>query len=141
MKNMVLVDFTVAIQLVNFLVAMIVINYLLIRPVRKQLAERRQFTETQAGDINAFTDEANAKLADYEAALAQARSKASSTREELKVEGHVQEQNILTAAQSEAQVFLRNSRDKIRQESETAMADLSGRVKTYATLAAAKILG
>ena len=139
MGNMIAVDETILIQLVNFLVTIVVLNYLLIKPIREQIANRRRFGQSHTESIESFTAEANAKLAAYEAALSEARANAAAARDIHKTEGRAKEQEIIGAAQTEAQKFLRASRDDVSRESKAAMEALLGQVNDFAARAASRI--
>ena len=139
MGNMIDIDYTILIQLVNFLVTVVVLNFLLIKPIREQIANRRQFTLSQAAGIDAFTADANTKLTAYEAALSEARAAAIAAREGRKAEGHAKEQAIISAAQADAQKFLRAARDETDREAKTAMDTLRGQVNDFAAKAASRI--
>ena len=139
MGNIIAVDETIFIQLANFLITVVVLNYLLIKPVRRQIAARREFALAHTSAIEAFSSEADAKITAYESALSEARAAAAAAREQLKNEGHVKEQEILGAAQTNAQNFLRASREDVSRETKAAMNTLMGQIDGYAAKAASKI--
>ena len=139
MGNIIAVDVTIFIQLANFLITVVVLNFLLIKPVRKQIASRREFALAHTDAIDAFTSDADTKIAAYESALAEARGTAAAAREQLKSEGHAKEQEILGAAQTDAQAFLRSSREEVSRETKAAMKTLTGQIDGFAAKAASKI--
>lgn len=141
MGNMIDLNFTLVIQLVNFLITLVVLNFILIRPVRDQIAARSALTSGYISDIEKFSSEASTKVSSYEAALADARSKASLARDALKSEGQAQEQAMLQVAHAETQAFLQSSKDKTAAEANAAKKALLSQVDDYAAKAVAKILG
>lgn len=141
MGNMIDIDYTIFIQLANFLVTIVVLNFLLIKPVRDQISARSSLLIGYANEATSFADKADAKLSQYETALAEARAQAGQARESLKAEGHAQEQQILNTSHAEAQAFLHASREQIAQESKAAMKTLLSQVDTFAAKAMGKILG
>ena len=141
MENMIDIDYTIFIQLVNFLVTIVVLNFLLIKPVRDQISARNSLLLGYANEATSFAEKADAKLSQYEAALAEARALAGQARDALKAEGLAQEQHILSDSHAEAQAFLNASREQIAQESKAAMKTLLSQVDTFAAKAMGKILG
>lgn len=141
MDNMINLDHTLFIQLVNFLITLVVLNFLLIKPVRNQIAQRNQLIAAQSEEIEAFSSQASEKLSSYEKSLAEARSQASLAREALKAEGADKEQQLIQAAQSEAQAYLQTSREEVKKDVKSAMASLQSQVNDFAEKAIAKILG
>lgn len=141
MGNMIDLDVTIFVQLANFLITLVVLNYLLIKPVRDQIAARSALTSGYASDIERFTSQAEEKLSGYEAALSEARSKASQARESIKAEGAAKEQSVLQAAHLEAQSFLQSSREQTAREAKAATDSLLANVNVYAEKALSKILG
>lgn len=139
MGNIIEVDVTIFIQLANFLLTVVVLNYLLIKPIRKQIANRREFALAHTAEIEAFTADADGKLASYESALSEARTAAAVTREQIKTEGRAKEQEIIGTAQKDAQNFLRGARDDVSRESKAAMDALMRQIDGFAAKAASKI--
>lgn len=141
MGNMIMPDGTIFIQLVNFLITIVVLNYLLIKPVRNQIAARSALTASFTSDIEQFSSAAHEKISGYEAALAEARTKAALTREGIKAEGATREQELLKAAHAEASTYLQSSREATAKEAKAAMDSLLSQVDTFANKAMTKILG
>jgi F-type H+-transporting ATPase subunit b len=141
MGNIISLDSTVFIQLANFLITIVVLNILLIRPVRRQIAERAGLTAGYVAEIERFNGEAEARLSAYESAQAEARSQAVALREKLKADGRAREREILDAAQAEARAFLLASREDVARQSKAAMQTMGKQVDAFAAGAAAKILG
>ncbi len=141
MGNLISFDQTFFIQLVNFLITLVVLNFLLIRPVRNQIAARKTLTEGYAADAARFAQEADVKLRSYEEALSAARVEAGKSRELAKKEGLREEQDLLAAAQADAQRFLQSSRSDVARQMKEAGDALAARVDSLAASAVSKILG
>ena len=141
MGNMINLDGTLFIQLANFLITLVVLNFLLIGPVRRQIAARSALTSGYLSDIEKFNADAATKVSTYESALADARTKASVARDALKAEGQAQEQAMVQAAHSEAQTYLRSSKEQTAADAKAAMKTLLSQVNVYAAKAVDKILG
>jgi F-type H+-transporting ATPase subunit b len=140
MGNIISLDITVFIQLANFLITIVVLNILLIRPVRRQIAERAELTAGYVAEIERFNKEAEDRLSAYEGAQAEARARAVAARERLKAEGRAGELEILGRAQAEARDFLLSSREDVARQSKAAMQTLEKQVSAFAAGAVARIL-
>lgn len=141
MDNMIDIDVTIVIQLINFLIAIVVLNFLLIKPVREHLASRQALTAGLAQEIDSFCAEASSKLGGYESAIAEARTQATQAREAVKAEGTAREQELLRAAQADAQSFLQSAREDTARQAKAASDTLLSQVNIFAEQAMKKILG
>ncbi len=141
MDNMIDIDFTILIQFANFVVTLFVLNFLLIKPVRDQIATRKNLLSGYAADAEQFTASANQKLTSYEESLAKARAEAAIARDSIKTEGVQLEQEMLSKAHQQAQAYLQSSRDQVAQDTQAAMETLRAQVNSFATKAINKILG
>ncbi len=141
MGNMMDLDYTVLIQLMNFLVTIVVLHYLLIKPVRRQIAARKELVAGLTAEIDIFAQETDRKLTDFEAALAEARAQATIARDALKTDGLSTEQAVMDKAQADAQAFLQDSRERVAREMKDVEAALFAQVDAYAEAAASRILG
>ena len=141
MGNLISFDHTFFIQLVNFLITLVVLNFLLIKPVRDQISARKTLTDGYAADVARFTQEADMKLRGYEETLSAARVEASKAREAAKEEGRGREQQLLAAAQSDAQKFVLAARADTAKDMKAAGDALAARVDAFAAQAISKILG
>ena len=138
---MVIPDKSLFIQFVNFVLAIVLLNVLLFKPVREVIKKRKELMADQLGSIEKFTEQAEVKIKDYEAALDTARKEGVEVRSKFKDEGVAEETKILSAAGQEASGTLTSARSEIQQEVSAAMGKLKGEVDAFATKAAEKILG
>ncbi len=138
---MIEINITAVIQLVNFLVTLVVLNFLLIRPVRNMIRQRKDMMEGLEREIGGFAEEAQNRLAAYEAALARARDEAGLRRKEARLEAVAEEKAILVRAGREAQGLMRAQQAAVRAEADAAYAALREQVPAYADAALARLLG
>ncbi|MBN2141441.1 MAG: ATP synthase F0 subunit B [Desulfovibrionaceae bacterium] len=134
-------DFTIFVQFVNFIITLLVLNILLIKPIREIIKKRSELMSEQLGKVERFLEQADTKLADYQAALGDARKEGVELRNQMKEEGQAEEQTILSSAGDEAASKLKAARAEISVQADAAMKQLSGRVGEYAQTATKKILG
>ena len=135
------INITAAIQLVNFLVTLAALNYLLIRPVRETIRKRKELMSGLGREIDGFLEEAQTRLAGYEAALTAARNDASALRKEARAEAAAEEKAILARAGREAQASIQAGQASVRAEADAAYAALRKQVPAYADAALARLLG
>lgn len=88
-------DFSFFVQFVNFIITLLVLNILLFGPIRTIIKKRGELMAEKLGKVEQFTTQADAKLRDYQAALADARKDGVEIRHGLKAEGVKEEQGIL----------------------------------------------
>jgi F-type H+-transporting ATPase subunit b len=119
----------------------ILLNVLLIKPVRGVIQKRKELMAEQTGKIEKFTADAENKIKDYEAALADARKKGNEIRGEFKEQGTALEHELLAAAGVEAAKTLGEARVALDGEVKGALDSLKKDVEGFATKAADKVLG
>ncbi|MDR2604045.1 MAG: hypothetical protein LBC55_01670 [Desulfovibrio sp.] len=140
MDNMISLDQRLLIQLLNFLIAVVVLNFLLIKPVRRQLAERKALTEQLMSETEAFVGRAADKLLGYETALAEARAAAVRARDAIKAESEAQQRETISKANDKAAAFLSSSRRVCASECKAAADTLLAGADKYADLVVRNIL-
>ncbi len=134
-------DFSFFIQFVNFIITLLVLNILLFGPIRAVIKKRGELMAEKLGKVEQFTTQADGKLRDYQAALADARKAGVDIRNGLKAEGAKEEQGILSAAGQEAASTLKAARADIGAQAQSALGELKKDVEKYALKATDKILG
>jgi F-type H+-transporting ATPase subunit b len=140
MDNMISLDHSLFIQLANFLVTIIVLNFLLIKPVRRQLAERKTLKERLASEAEACAGLSADKLLGYETALAGARAAAVQSREAIKAESELLQREIAEKAGNAASEYLLSSRRICASECKAAADTLLAGTDRFASLVVRKIL-
>lgn len=138
---MVVPDKTLLIQAANFLITVFVLNVLLIKPIREIIKKRKGLMADQLEKIEGFNADAEGKVADYEAQLAEARKEANDIRNSMKDEGTAQEQALMSAAGQEASGTIQAARAEIKTQVQGAMDQLTKDVDKFAEAATGKILG
>lgn len=133
-------NITILFQLVNFLIAVYVLNILLVRPIRAILQERKNTMDNLQGEADAFSHEAQERMAAYQAALTAARHEATQTREAAREAGLAEQQGIVTAAGQKAQAHIALAQDAIKKEAAEALAALQKQVKVLAGKVATQVL-
>ena len=133
-------NYTFFVQLVNFLIILTVLNLILLRPIRGVIKKRAEVMKEKMTSIEAFTTQAEGKLANYKAALSGARVEAQQVRVTLKAEGVATEAEVLAAAGSEAAVKIATARKEIDGEKQAALKALQDKVAGYANSVAEKVL-
>lgn len=133
-------NFTFFIQLANFLVTLVVLNYLLIKPIREHIKNRKGLVEGYLHDVERFTASAQGKLDSYEKSLDEARSVAAVTRDQLKADAHQREHDLITTAQSDAQNFIRASKEETAKQAAKTLADLKKQIPAFADQVVSRIL-
>ena len=131
---------TFFVQFVNFLLILILLNVILIGPIRRMLKKRAEFIATQVEGIESFTNAADTKLKDYEAALDAARQAATAERVSMKEAGLAKEKELLDAAAAEAAATVKAARGDIAVATESAEKALKAQVSGLASKAVAKVL-
>ncbi|MBU1249159.1 MAG: ATP synthase F0 subunit B [Proteobacteria bacterium] len=137
---MVIPDQSIAYQFVLFIVTWIMLNVLLIKPIRGVIQKRKELMAEQSGKIEKFSAEAEAKIKDYEAVLAETRKAGNVIRAEYKDQGSTKEHELMAAAGAEASQTLKEARTVLDADVNSALDALKKDVSTFAVKAADKVL-
>lgn len=140
MGNMIDIDVTALIQFVNTIIALLVANFLLIRPIRRQIKARRDITSGLAAEIGRFTHETSSKLAEYEHALAEARTAAVHEREQVRADAMRKEEELIAEAHAKSNDFLADFRKRTAAEADEARQHLRQKADYFANLAIDRLL-
>jgi F-type H+-transporting ATPase subunit b len=134
-------DSTIFLQLLIFLVTMAVLSRYLFGPYLKVKTERARGIEGARDEARRMGEEAEARVAEYDRAFDQARSRANAERATLQGEAVARERAILEDARKNVQGQLEAARGKLAAESSDARAQLQPRAQEIAGRIAEKILG
>jgi F-type H+-transporting ATPase subunit b len=134
-------DMSFFVQLVNFLISLVVLNFLIIRPIREVIKKRNDTMSGLVAEAEQFSDQAESKLKNYEAALAEARAAGTEERNKLKEEAASEEKQLLETAQKDAQQTMAETRSEVESQVKAAMEQLKSQVPAMAEKATAKVLG
>ncbi|THB62697.1 MAG: hypothetical protein D6E12_18815 [Desulfovibrio sp.] len=135
------IDITLVIQFVIFIVTFLAMNFILIKPIREIIKKRDGLVSGMVEDAEKFADDAESKLANYEAQLAEARAAGVTERTTVKDQAMEEEKAILSKAADETAAELSAVRDQVAGDVKGAMDTLTGQVGSMAEKVAAKVLG
>jgi len=134
-------DITFIFQIVNFILLMLVLNILLYKPIRKILADRS--AEIAGGHAKAVEVDKDVqdKMAQYEARLREAKTKASDERGVMKKDALVEESSILDKARKEATDSLNILKSQVAKEAAGAREFLKEQTLSLSLEISEKVLG
>jgi F0F1-type ATP synthase membrane subunit b/b' len=135
------VDYTAFIQLGLFLLVMFALRGLLWKPYLRVRAERVSRVEGYREEAARLEQDAAARLARAEAALAEARRVGSGQRAVARAEAQAREQTLLAEATAAAQRTLNEARQRLEATVAAERDKLVAQATTVAEAAAKKILG
>ncbi|MFL6290554.1 MAG: F0F1 ATP synthase subunit B [Thermoanaerobaculia bacterium] len=127
--------------LVIFLLVVVVLGKFAWGPILNTLQARESFIHEALATAKRDRDEAEARLREYEARLAQARAEASAIVDEGRRDAIVVKQRIEEDAQREADKRLERARREIQIATETATKELYQLSARLATEMAGKVIG
>ena len=138
---MINLDITFIFQIVNFILLMLVLNILLYKPIRKILADRS--AEIAGGHAKAIEVDKDVqdKMAQYEARLREAKTKASDERGVMKKDALVEESSILDKARKEATDSLNILKSQVAKEAAGAREFLKEQTLSLSLEISEKVLG
>lgn len=129
------------IQLINFLITLFVLNYLLVKPIRGIIQKRADKMGSMLTEAEKFSEQADAKIKNYEAELLKARATATAERNSMKEAGENEEKAIVAEATAEAQQTVQEARKEVEAQVQKALSGLKGQVDQLANKAAERVLG
>jgi F-type H+-transporting ATPase subunit b len=135
------INHTLFIQLINFIVLMIALNFILFKPIRQIMQEREQGISSALGDAKAAQNRMLALTDQYNASLAEAKLKATSTFNALYQQGLDAQRDLISAERAKAGALLDKARAEIRTASAAAQADLKKDAEKLAQEITSKLLG
>jgi F-type H+-transporting ATPase subunit b len=135
------IDWTILIQFALFLVMLLVANTLLFQPYLRLRARRAEGIEGARAEAERMTAEAEAKLVEYEAQLAAARSRASDEQRKIRADANAHEREVTGAARASAVAAIEEARDRVRAQTEAARAELLPRAEAVGRDMAQRLLG
>ena len=101
-ENMLSVDKTLIIQLVIFLVGLFLLNRLVFRPLLGVWDRREELTAGTLAEAEEMTRKAESAIAEYNEKIAEARTQATETRNELRQQGQSESSRMLLSARDAA---------------------------------------
>lgn len=135
------IDSTVLIQAVLFLVMFLVGNKLLFQPYLKLRERRIAGIDGAKAEAEQMSAEADGKLADYEAQLAQARASANEEQRKIRSEAAAHEREVTERGRATAQKAMDEATARVKAETATARKELATQADIIARGMAKRILG
>ena len=129
------------VQLINFGILVLVLNIFLYKPIRKVLADRRQVIDSAREKAVSVDEEVQAKMAQYEARLREAKTEAGTIRAEALKQAQLEETALLEKARQEASGSLASIRDRVAKEASDARVLLRKQAELLSGDICEKILG
>jgi F-type H+-transporting ATPase subunit b len=134
-------DLAFAVQIVNFGLLVLVLNIFLYKPIRALLAQRRQEIQSARERAVSVDEQVQAKVAEYEARLQQAKVEVGARRAELVKEAQAEETGLLNKSRQEAAASITAIRERVAKESAEARILLQKQVDALSNDICEKILG
>ena len=128
-------------QLINFAVLIIVLNKFMYQPIRKVLAERRGVIDAAREKTVAVDCEVQAKMAQYEAKLKEAKLDALARKGEALLQAKQEETRLIEDARNNAATALLDIRERVTRESAEAKQQLRVQSDALSGVICEKILG
>lgn len=138
---MITLDLAFVVQIVNFGLLVLILNIFLYKPVRALLAQRRQEIQSARERTVAVDEQVQAKVAEYEARLREAKAEVSAKRAESVKDAQVEEAALLGRARQEATASISAIRERVSKESADARVLLKKQVDALSNDICEKILG
>jgi F-type H+-transporting ATPase subunit b len=135
------IDYTVFVQFALFLIMFLVANRFLFQPYLALRQRRKDGIEGARAEAERMSAQADAKLADYEKQMAQARSRANDQGRKVRAEAAAHEKSVTDASRAEAQKSIDEATARMRAETDAARLQLLPQANTLARQLASKLLG
>ncbi len=133
-------DITILYQIIGFLVLLYLLNKFLFRPVQKVMDERKRLTVGTLDKAENIRKEVEEGRLSYEKKLHEARLKGGETRQELKQEALEEEKKLIEAAGLEASEEISRMREKISEEKDAALKELTPETRSISREIASRLL-
>ena len=118
-----------------------ILNRWLFKPLNGILAERREQTEAAQRSLQEARQAQEARLAEIEKRLAEARREAYEIRDVAQREGHERQEALLREARADAQEILDAARAEIAADIESAQVELEAQADRLAGMVAERLAG
>ena len=128
-------------QLANFLLLLIILNAILYKPILRIFKERESSTSGFLEDAKAMDREKDGLMAQMDARLSDARSKAKSIFESISEEGKAAQKEVVGSAQNESVAINKKAREDIEAATEKARASLKGDIESFSKKIVEKLVG
>jgi F-type H+-transporting ATPase subunit b len=134
-------DATFLVQLVLFIALTLVLKPLLFDPMLKLFEEREKLTDGAKAQARKMDEKSATALAEYETAMAAARTAANAEREKVRAEGIRREHEILTAVRVATAKVLDDGKRSAQADAVRARSALRAEAPKLARDLAERVLG
>jgi F-type H+-transporting ATPase subunit b len=139
--NIISPDGSLLFILVLFMLFVFVMNRLLFRPISRVLDERQTLTEGAMNEARASVRRYQAKLADYESAIRQARAESYKKLEQDRAAALEGRRHVIEAAKQETGDKIERAKAEIARQAESARAALESESRQIAETISRTVLG
>jgi F-type H+-transporting ATPase subunit b len=140
-SNFLIPNGTFFVVLAIFLIVLGVIGTFVVPPVMKVLGERDAMVRKTTEDNKNSADQFAAAQADYESAMAKARTEASGIRDEARAEGRRILEEMRGRASEESAQALQRAGEELKRQADAIAADLRASVESMSETLASRIVG
>jgi len=135
------IDWTLFVQIFNFLLLTYLLNLVLFRPLRQGLKQRQAVIAGYEGEIAQLSAEEQARLAEVEGRLQEARREGLNQREARRLEGTQAEARLLEQVKAEVDAEWARVSEKIKSDVAKAREALAAQAQEFAHALAVKLIG
>jgi F-type H+-transporting ATPase subunit b len=140
-SNFLIPNGTFFVVLIIFLIVLGVITKWVLPPISKVLAEREAMLAKTAADSRKSAEQVTAAQADYDEAMAGARTEASSIRDEARTAGRQVIDEKRAEASGEVAATVRDADEQLSEKRSSTQAELDSSVDGLSATLASRILG
>ncbi len=134
-------DGSTIIQLINFLVLLWILNLVFYKPIRNVLIQRKDKVDGLKAGVEKLAEDEVEKDNAFENGLKEARSKGLKEKETFIDQASVEEKEIISKINKDAQAKLVEIKKQVAEETEKARVELEKDIENYARDIGEKILG
>lgn len=132
---------TIIFSMVNFLILVVVLGKFIYKPFLGMLEERKRLIKEKFDRADAVNLEADEKMAEYNAQIANAEEEGRAIIKEAKERAEAMSEKIISDAKAEAGKIISDAEETIAFEKKTAVENLRDEITSIALLAAEQIVG
>jgi len=139
--NIVSPDGSLVFVLVLFLLFVFVLNRVLFRPIGKVLDQRRALIDGDTNEARAASRNSTARLAEYEAAIREARAEGYRRIEQQRIEALAERQLVIEEAKRKAASDIERAKSDIENQARAARGQLESDARKMAEQISRTLLG
>ncbi len=135
------VNNTVLLQFPIFLIALYILNKLIFQPLLTIWDRRESLTQGTVDEAKKLTEEADTIITQYETKLDEAREHANDARAELRREGQLEAEKMISSVRQDAQKQIEDHRDKLESEIKDVKSKIEPQIELLAKDISNRIVG